>query len=253
MEKKYLDKFLKHISSAEKIYFISDIHFGCEHPDKEMEKIFLFKKILNRARKNNIPVVLVGDIFDFLFDYGKLLDITQLPMLAELYWTVKEKGDLYYILGNHDFWGKELLENFLGIPTSYILAGEINHKKFWASHGETVEKNTPADKLFRWMLHNSFNISSFRLLYPRLANLLARSISHMSRGHSSKLNYSFDKYIQFARKKWEQGLDYVILAHLHQPFIYSENHKYLIITGDWLIHRTMLVYSKGRFYHEVLN
>ena len=170
-----------------------------------------------------------------------------------MYMSSKENNNLIYILGNHDFWGERILNDLLEIITSYQLTFKIQNKKFSLCHGETIQKNTSADKMFRWIIQNKTNINMFRILHPKIAKFLARSISKLSRGHSNKLNYSFDKYIEFARKKWKTGIDYVIVAHLHQPFIYREKEKYLIVVGDWLNHSTILVWKKGKFFHRILD
>ncbi len=251
-EKRSLETFLKTLSVAEEILIISDIHFGSENKEKENIKRDAFKKILTESRNKNIPVILLGDIFDFLFDFGGIIESSNLPILSEIYWSCRDRKNLVYILGNHDFWGEKILNDQLKVTTLFELSFNIENKKFWLCHGETIEKNTSADKMFRWMIQNKFNINMFRFFHPKIAQFLARSISKMSRGHSNKLNYSFNKYIDFARSKWKTGIDYVIVAHLHQPFIYREKGKYLIVAGDWLTHSTILVWKKGKFFHRIL-
>lgn len=243
---------LKITSSQDEICFIGDAHFGSEATEKEILKKKLFSGLLERLSEKKIPVIFNGDIFDFLFDYGKFIEVDNMKILIEIFQLSKKCPNVVFVLGNHDLWGKKLIEECTGIKCCEELELDFNGKKFWVSHGETIDKNTPGDKFARFVLRNKVSIFLFRTIHPKIGLGLARAISKMSRGRSKKLNFTFEKYINFAKTKWDQGFDFVLLGHLHKPFVYTESGKKLGIIGDWINHNTVIFYKNGHLYHKIV-
>ncbi|MBN1620874.1 UDP-2,3-diacylglucosamine diphosphatase [candidate division WOR-3 bacterium] len=243
---------LKISSPQDEICFIGDIHFGAEGREKEEAKKKIFSELLHDLAEKKIPVVFVGDIFDFLFDYGKFIEIGNMKILIEIFGYYKKCPESVYVLGNHDFWGRTLIEEGVGMKCCEELELRINGRKFWISHGEAIVKNAAGDKFARFVLRNKASIALFRAIHPKVGLGLAGMISRMSRGRSKKLSFTFDKYIEYAREKWRQDFDHVVIGHLHKPFVFREKGKSLGIIGDWTNHNTVLYFKDGKFRHKIL-
>lgn len=246
-------KSLKVISNSNEIIFISDFHFGSDNHIKEKRKFKFFSNILKHVRENNTILVLVGDVFDFLFDFNGMFDTEIFPHFFELLKVSQVNENIFYVLGNHDFWGEKLIHNLLNIRTFNELILEINNKKFYISHGETVDKNSFGDRILRNILRNKFNIKLFKFFHPILSVFLAKTVSKISRGNSKNLKYSFQNHINFAKTLWEDNIDIVILGHLHKPFIYKNGVKYLGIVGDFIKHNSILIWKNGKLYHKTFS
>lgn len=202
--------------------------------------------------EKKIPVIFNGDIFDFLFDYGKLIDPKNLNVLIEIFQLSKKSPFVVYLLGNHDLWGKRLIEEYAGVQCCEKLELDFNGKRFWISHGDNLNKNSILDRVSRFILRNGFSVCLFKKIPPKMGFNIAKAVSRMSRGRSKKLNFTYDRYIKFSKNTWKDGFDYVIIGHLHSPFIYREKGKELGVIGDWMKHGTVLQYKKGRLFHEII-
>jgi UDP-2,3-diacylglucosamine hydrolase len=143
---------------------------------------------------------------------------------------------MHYLPGNHDFWLGEFFQRELGIHTyNDDWEGEIAGKKFYLFHGDGIAKKDVGYRMLRRFLRFPVNLRLFRWLHPDLGIPFARFVSGSSRQYTNqiKLNDHSD-YIEFARVKFDQGFDYVIMGHRHRPFVHQENGCKYLNLGDWL-------------------
>lgn len=243
---------LKFTSFQDEICFISDSHFGSENPEKEARKKKYFSKLLKHLAERQIPVIFNGDIFDFLFDYGNLIDPKNMNVLIDIFQLTKKSPFVVYLLGNHDLWGKRLIEEYTGVKCCEKLELYFNDKRFFITHGDDLNKNSIIDKISCFILKNGLSVYLFKKIPSRIGFKIAKIVSRLSRGRSKKLNFTYDRYIKFSINKWNEGFDFVIIGHLHSPFIYREKEKELGIIGDWMKHGTVLYYKKGRLVHNII-
>ena len=106
-----------------KVYFASDLHLGV--PDKlsslEREKIFV--RWLNEIQKDAESIYLVGDIFDFWFEYKKAIPKGYTRLLGKLSEIADSGVPIYFFTGNHDMWAFDYLKEEVGIKEIYSMGG----------------------------------------------------------------------------------------------------------------------------------
>ena len=67
-----------------KIYFASDLHLGVPSREKSLERERLFIQWLDEIKADAESIYLVGDIFDFWFEYKKVVPKGYVRLLGKL-------------------------------------------------------------------------------------------------------------------------------------------------------------------------
>jgi len=222
-----------------KTYFISDVHLHIfNSPEEENKKRMLFN-FLKEVRQNRGVLYIVGDFFDFWFEYKYLIPRHHFKALRYLQETVEAGCEVHMLGGNHDFWLYDFFTDEIGVQIHYdpieIL---IDGKRFYIAHGDGLLKD---DWKYRWLkavLRNNIFIKCFKLLNPYLAFSLAKRVSVGSRNLSEKTTEIMEKYkkqiLAFGESKFLEGYDRVILGHYHLPTNYEKNGKIFMTLGDWM-------------------
>jgi len=228
-----------------KTYFISDIHLGEQPANLEKTRVNQFIRFLQKLEIDADRIFFVGDLFDFWFEYKYVIPKKHFTVIRQLA-RMREKGiSIWYLAGNHDFWLGSFFERELGIHTvNDEWTGELDGKRFYLYHGDGVAKKDHGYRLLKKILRNRISIRIFRWLHPDWGIPLARFVSGSSRQYTNrvKLNDQND-YIAFARQRFKDGFDYVIMGHRHKPFELEEKGKKYINLGDWLEHYSYAVFD----------
>jgi UDP-2,3-diacylglucosamine hydrolase len=234
---------------SDKIYFVSDIHFGAESAAKEFNKRRLLDHFLNEiVLKDSKKLYIVGDLFDFWFEYKNVVLSEHHEVIRILSNAVKRGLEVHYIAGNHDFWLGDYLEKRVGIhihpDPEYI---EFQGKQFYLCHGDGVAKRDRGYRLLKRVLRNKVNIKLYRWLHPDLGVPLAKWVSGSSRKYTDNIDLKdHDDYLEFAQKHLEEKADFVLMGHRHNPL--RENFEGLgtyINLGDWLFNFTYAYFENG--------
>ncbi len=235
-----------------RLFFISDAHFGYESEEKEEAKIERFKNFLDSNLKENDYLFIVGDLFDFWFEYRYLIPKECFQVLNILYNLVKKGVKIIYIGGNHDFWENGFLKKEMDIEFhSEHLTKDLMSKRFYLHHGDGFIKKDKGYRLLRNILRNRANIWLYKLIHPDLGLFLAKYFSNFSRVNSAEKHYSsFEEYFQFAKEKFEEGVDFVIMGHTHIPVIKEFGNKFFVNIGDWMENFTYGIYDGKEFKLE---
>jgi len=208
-------------------YFISDLHLGFlkREEDKSREDVFLdlLKKISIDAQE----IFLVGDIFDFWFDYNTVIPKYFYRTLAEIYNLKSKNIKINYLIGNHDFGHYKFFEDELGINIiKDDLSIKLGDKKFYISHGDGKALNDYGYLLLKKVLRSKISNYLYRIIHPDIGISLASNSSQKSRNFTDKKNYSDDDGLkQFAINKIEEGYDYVIMGHKHRKEYHKHNYN----------------------------
>jgi len=235
-----------------RLFFISDAHFGSESEEKEEEKMERFKNFLDSNPKENDYLFILGDLFDFWFEYRYLIPKECFQVLNILYNLVRKGVKIVYIGGNHDFWENGFLKKEMDIEFhSECLTINLMSKRFYLHHGDGFIKKDKGYRLLRNILRNRTNIWLYKLIHPDLGIFLAKYFSNFSRSNSSNRYYSsFEEYFQFAKEKFEEGVDFVIMGHTHIPVIKEFGNKFFVNIGDWMENFTYGIYDGKEFKLE---
>lgn len=222
------------------LYIFSDLHLGAGTADEEARKLSRFTQLLEIVRADGDRLIILGDLFDFWFEYEHLIPkhhFQVLRMLADL----KEKGiAIDYVSGNHDFWLSDFFEKQLGIPVHRDeLVIDYDGRKLFCLHGDGLAKADTGYRLLKKIFRSRFNIAAFKLVPADWAYRFALSVSGGSRNHTSKRDHVFVKdYRAFAKSKCDDGFDGVFIAHLHLPERIAFGGSVYINTGDFITHFT---------------
>jgi UDP-2,3-diacylglucosamine hydrolase len=226
-----------------KIYFASDFHLGIPAllPSIEREKKIV--RWLNSIADSAEEIFLVGDIFDFWFDYQKAVPKGFIRLLGTLAQLSDAGIPIHLFKGNHDLWMKDYFSNELGVfvHTNPIFR-EWDDKKFLIGHGDGLG---PGDLGYKWMkkiFTNPIAQKLFNWLHPDIGITLAHHLSGTSRNAQSKKKDDFlgaekEWLIHYCEKKLTQKeIDYFIFGHRHLPIYYQLSNKksVYINLGEWM-------------------
>ncbi len=216
--------------------FIADCHIplivrrGQEQWRIKVERFL--KDIAGRFR----TLIIVGDLFDFWFEWRHSIPSAAFPILSVLY-NLKQQGlEIVYLGGNHDGHIGRFLSEEIGIiiyrePFEAVIA----NKRFYIIHGDGI---APADRGYR-MLRRLVRWKPvewvYRLIHPDVGIWFAYKLSSTSREFfSGQVVHPADSYREFALKKLDEGYNFVVMGHRHEcEFIPHQNGGFLAI-GDWI-------------------
>ncbi|MDI6839793.1 MAG: UDP-2,3-diacylglucosamine diphosphatase [bacterium] len=213
------------------VYFISDQHF--EEADSESTKLCKFLEFIEYIKGKCDSLFIVGDLFDFYFEYKTQIPKVYFNILCALSSLRKTGVKIYYIIGNHDFWVGDFFTKELNIsvykkPVELMLQG----KRVFIAHGDEIY----SFDLMRFVLRNRLSNFIFYWLHPDIGRNIARLIARISRKLSNKETMRWKYLYKFACQKFEQGFDAVILGHIHLPKHISYKNKQFLMLGDWKHH-----------------
>jgi len=238
-------------SDPKKIYFASDQHFGI--PDAESSKLREKKFIswLDEVKTDAKAIFLLGDLFDFWFEYKTVVPkgfIRVLGKIAEL----KDSGiPMYFFVGNHDLWMIDYFETELGIPVYHHPKEFVfDEKTFLIGHGDGLGPGDKGYKRMKKVFAHPLSKWFYRWLHPDIGVKLAQYLSTKNKLISGQEDIKFlgeenEWLAQYAKRKLEQKhYDYFLFGHRHLPMEIQvgKNSKY-INTGDWISHFTYAVFD----------
>ena len=222
-------------------YFASDVHLGAgdELTSRRTEQRFV--AWLDMVAKDAEEIFLVGDIFDFWFEYNYVIPkgfVRALGKLAEL----TDKGvKITFITGNHDMWAKDYLERECGIKTFFTpQTVELAGKRLFVAHGDNMNiKNQPVLRLMNATFRSRIARVLFSwLVHPDLALKFGKWWSGKSRkSHSMETltEKSLGFLIDYARdyKAENPTTDYIIFGHMHYPHDHNGEDMRVLFLGCW--------------------
>lgn len=222
-------------------YFASDVHLGAgdENASRRTEQRFV--KWLDSVAEDADAIFLVGDIFDFWYEYGKVVPkgfVRTLGKLAEL----SDRGvKIYLFIGNHDMWVRDYFECECGVeiirqPSVFELAG----KRMFIAHGDNMNiSGKPLLQLMNWGFRSPVLRTLFSwLVHPDIALRFGQWWSGTSRKSHAKDDItpsSLGFLIDYARnyKAQNPSTDYILFGHMHYPYDLKESDLRLLFLGCW--------------------
>ena len=237
------------------VFFLSDAHLGAEEENKERLKEEKLISFLDRVKEEGFFLYLVGDLFEFWFEYKNVIPKDHFRVLNKLKQLADCGIKINYVVGNHDFWLGDFLPREIGIPI-FKQPIEVVHqgKRIFITHGDGLAKNDLGYRILKSILRNKVNIFLYRQIPPDLSYPLAKFVAGRSRNWVQKRDTSYLKeYEKFAAEKVKQGFDAVILAHTHVPVLRNLGEGVYLNLGDWFYHFTYGRLYEGKFYLESLH
>jgi len=241
--------------SAKKIYFASDQHFGSPNAEKSLEREKLFVDWLDMVKKDAEAIFLLGDLFDFWFEYKHVVPKGFVRVLGKIA-EIRDAGiPIHFFVGNHDLWMVDYFEKELNIPV-YREPTEftLQDKTFLIGHGDGLGPGDKGYKFMKKIFVNPLCNWLFKWFHPDLAIGLAKYLSLENKTISGDEDVVFlgeekENLILYCKEVLqEKKYDYFVFGHRHLPMIFDlpQNSKY-VNTGDWITYFTYGVLDNGIF------
>jgi UDP-2,3-diacylglucosamine hydrolase len=234
--------------NKKKIYFLSDAHLGRKSPENSDREGALVT-FLNTIETDADKLFILGDLFEFWFEYAYLIPKGHLKLLAALQRLQKAGTEINYIVGNHDFALGPYLRDEIGMKLHWNnLEMELQGKRFFISHGDGLWKKDIGYRFIKPILRSRMNQALYRLLPADFAIGLARLCSGASRKYTDRrvLQKSIEAYRVIAGELLATGkYDIVIMGHTHFPELIESPSGIYVNAGGWLKKYTYAVMEEG--------
>ncbi len=227
-----------------KIYFASDFHLGIPDFESSLEREKKIVRWLNSIEDDAAKIFLVGDLFDFWFEYKYVVPRGHVRLLGKIA-ELKDKGiDIHVFTGNHDLWMYGYFEEELKVPVHHdSIQFEFGGKKFFVGHGDGIGPGDNGFKFMKRIFKSKAAQVLYGMLHPYIAFKVARFFSHNSRrANEEEAFLGDDKEWQIIYAKevlQKEHVDYFLFGHRHivldKPI--AENTTFINL-GDWIIHFT---------------
>jgi UDP-2,3-diacylglucosamine hydrolase len=239
------------IATGKKVYFLSDFHLGAPNEVESRKREDRLVRFLQDARKDAGVIFIVGDIFDFWFEYKTVVPKGFVRILGTLAQMADEGIQLHIFTGNHDLWMQDYLSKELN-ATLYFEPQQftIQNKQFLIGHGDGLGPGDNGYKRLKKIFTNPICQWLFRWLHPDAGIQLANYFSRKSRaktGNTDELFLGEDKewLVLYTKEKAKtMAVDYFIFGHRHYAIDLKINEKSRYINlGDWIRLNTYAVFD----------
>jgi len=239
------------VPEGKKIYFSSDNHLGAPTQKESLPREKKFVAWLDEIKDDAAAIFLLGDLFDFWFEYKKVVPKGFTRTLGKLAEISDSGVPIYYFVGNHDLWMNGYFEDELNIPVFHKPQEFFfNQTSFLIGHGDGLGPGDKGYKRMKKVFTNSISKWFFRWLHPDLGVRLAQYMSVKNKLISGNEDEKFlgednEWLIQYCKRKLQENhRDYFVFGHRHLPLEIElkPNSKYINL-GDWIRYYTYGVFD----------
>lgn len=233
-----------------KIYFASDFHLGSGSYLSSREREDAIIRWLNEVKADAAELFLMGDVFDFWFEYKTVVPKGYIRFLGKLAELSDAGIKLFMFKGNHDMWMFDYFVNELGAT---IISNELeiirSGKTFFLHHGDGLGPGDAFYKVLKRFFRSNFCQWLFARIHPNLGVGIANYWSTKSRKSQKKT-------AEYVKKEQEwliiysneliasREIDYLIFGHRHIPMdVELANNSHYINLGEWLFYKSYAVFD----------
>ncbi|TCD02874.1 UDP-2,3-diacylglucosamine diphosphatase [Pedobacter psychroterrae] len=232
------------------IYFASDFHFGSPDFAESRKRENRVVRWLDEISPRCAELFLMGDIFDFWFEYQTVVPKGFVRLQGKLA-SMSDAGiKIYFFKGNHDMWVNDYFTKEMGIEiVSDELIIEREGKTFFLHHGDGLGPGDPKYKILRKIFRNPVCQWLFALIPPRIGLGIANAWSSSSRAASSQeevfMGEDNEWLVTYAKEQLAKThYDYFIFGHRHLPLdLDLGGGSRYINTGEWLKFNSYAVFD----------
>jgi UDP-2,3-diacylglucosamine hydrolase len=230
------------ISPGKKIYFLSDFHLGAPNHEASLVREKRIVQFLNIAMHDAAHIFIVGDLFDFWYEYRTVVPKGYVRILGKMAQVTDSGIPMSFFVGNHDMWMKGYFEKELNIPVyhqpqSFDFAG----KTFLIGHGDGLGPGDYGYKFIKKIFRNPVCKWLFGILPPAAGVGLANFLSRRSRAATGQTDEKFlgeenEWLISYCKDVLKtRHYDNFIFGHRHLPIDFNlpGNSRYINL-GDWI-------------------
>lgn len=236
------------LPKGKKVYFASDFHLGVPNSEKSLIREKKIIRWLDSIKSDAAGVFLVGDIFDFWFEYKHVIPKGFIRFQSKLLDMINSGIPVILFTGNHDMWMFDYFTKELGIPIyrspeTFIIAG----RKIYVGHGDGLGPGDRFYKFLKFFFNSKICKWAFSWLHPNVGMGIAQYWSGKSRLANDQLDDGFkgdDEWLfQYCRDlEKTDPHDLYVFGHRHLPINIPVGitSKYINL-GEWVHHCTFLV------------
>ena len=235
-----------HIPEGKRIYFASDFHLGIPDAQSSLEREKKLVRWLESVRHDAHAIFLMGDLFDFWFEYKTVVPKGYVRFLGKITEITDSGIPVHVFRGNHDIWAFDYLEKECG-ATLYRLPviKTFNNRKFFLSHGDGFGPGDKGYKMLKKVFEFPLNQWLFRWLHPDLGTRMALFFSRRSRlANEAREHKAPDGTKTEKLPLWHFANDMLAKYPDINYFIFGHNHLMrkasindtteFMLLGDWI-------------------
>lgn len=223
-----------------RIYFASDFHLGVPDAWASAERERRIVRWLDCIEENAKEIFLLGDVFDFWFEYRDVVPKGYVRLLGKLATMADNGCKIHFVCGNHDLWIRDYFEKDLGfIIHRSAFETIIDGKRFLIGHGDGLDFSDRKYRFISRLFKSRFCVAAFAALHPRWAYTIGKTWSRKSRlshSESDKVNlYEQEPIYKYCMAELDKrNIDFFVFGHRHLKCNLSlKNGSRYINTGFW--------------------
>jgi UDP-2,3-diacylglucosamine hydrolase len=243
------------LTKGKKAYFISDVHLGAPALKNNRERELALVAWLEQIKADASHLFLMGDIFDFWFEYKTVVPRGFTRTLGKIAEISDSGVEVHFFTGNHDVWVFDYLPDELGmILHRNEYRTELSGKKFFLAHGDGLDKTDTGYLMLKKIFTSKTLQWVFSRIHPNFALWLGHNWSKHSRiakgicGEDFKGTTNEGMFIFAESLLATENFDYFIFGHRHvwidRPI--GRNSRYINL-GDWISHFSYGVFDGNDF------
>ncbi|MFO8054069.1 MAG: UDP-2,3-diacylglucosamine diphosphatase [Bacteroidales bacterium] len=246
------------MAERQNIYFLSDAHLGVPDHAHSLEREKKLVQWLKQVAPSAKAIYLVGDIFDFWFEYKHVVPRGYVRLFGTIAGLTDNGLPVHFLPGNHDLWVRDYFHKEMGMQLHCgPISEEFNGKTFYIAHGDGLGNGDKGYKLLKKLFTCKLCRWLFAQLHPDLAIRIASSFSHQSRINNTMKDEVFsgennECLVTYAKKILQtRHYDYFIFGHRHLPLeINLPGNSRFINLGEWYHRFTYGVFDGENFRLE---
>ena len=211
------------LEASQSIYFASDFHLGSPNPTESLVREKKIIRWLDAIQEDAGAILLVGDIFDFWFEYRHVIPKGFARFQGQIARLRDMEIPIYFFQGNHDMWMTRYFQEEFGIPVyTDPIHLKIRETNMMVGHGDGLGPGDGRYKIIKSVFRNGLARWAFQWLHPNLGMRLAHSWSAQSRRQNTRNPDTFkeeDEWLfQFCKDMNNKShFDYYVFGHRHLP------------------------------------
>lgn len=242
-------------------YFLSDAHLGSKMIKNPRTHEKALVEWLEKVRVDATSIYLLGDIFDFWFEYDAVVPKGFVRFFGKLAELVDAGIEIHFFIGNHDIWTFGYLETEIGlIVHREPCTVKLGSKNFFLAHGDGLLIEEKGFKILRKIFHSDAAQNLFKIIPAQLGVKFGYGWSKFNRKKIMHLENSYkgeeNEYLVIFAKKYVQthDVDFLVFGHRHIALdLQIRDKKRVVILGDFVAKFSYGVFDGEEFHLEFID
>ncbi|MFH1690044.1 MAG: UDP-2,3-diacylglucosamine diphosphatase [Candidatus Eisenbacteria bacterium] len=227
------------------VYFIADAHLGIESESLEKAKERDLVAFLSHLAGRASLLYLVGDTFDFWFEYPRVRPTQHSAVLTALTELVDSGTPVRFLGGNHDYWAGHGFEEMTGANVHLTHVSDTHFgRRTFVAHGDGLPEGDWKYRVLKAVIRSLPAIAAFRLIPPARGVRIARWASGLSEITPERIRRATPAMRDFLERKLAEGYDVAVVGHVHKQIVWKSGGGTAVVVGDWMKHRSVVELTK---------